>query len=93
MGEWTRATRRISRCDTKEDGSFEIATYQQGDGVPAGDYALIFTWKPFNVMSRDYGPDKFKGKYAKKEDPQHKFTVKEGDQPMDLGTFALSSKN
>jgi hypothetical protein len=83
----------LSRCDTKEDGSFEIATYQQGDGVPAGDYALIFTWKPFNVMSRDYGPDKFKGKYAKKEDPAHKFTIKEGDPPMDLGTFALSSKN
>lgn len=82
----------ISRCDTKEDGSFEIATYQQGDGVPAGDYVLLFTWKPFNVMSRDYGPDKFKGKYAKKDDPQHKFTVKEGDQPMDIGTFALSTK-
>jgi hypothetical protein len=91
-GEMDASHPTVSKCDTKEDGSFEISTYEQGDGVPAGDYALLFTWRPFNVMSRDYGPDKFKGKYAKKEDPQHKFTVKEGDEPMDIGTFALTTK-
>jgi hypothetical protein len=83
----------FSWCDTKPDGSFEISTYEQGDGIPAGDYSLTFKWQPFNVMSRGYGADKFKGKYAKPENSKIKFTIADGDKPADLGTIELSNKN
>jgi len=82
----------FSRTDTNEKGEFEISTYERGDGVPPGDYTLIFKWQPINLMSRDYGPDKLKGKFAKAEDSEHKFTIKEGDQPKDLGTIDLKTK-
>jgi hypothetical protein len=82
----------LSRADTDENGNFEIATYEQGDGVPPGDYVLTFKWQPFNLMSRDYGPDKLKGKYAKADKSEHKFSIKEGDEPKDLGTIDLKTK-
>ncbi|MBX3442088.1 MAG: hypothetical protein KF774_06755 [Planctomyces sp.] len=82
----------FSRSDTREDGSFEISTYETGDGVPPGEYVLTFLQQPFNVMSRNYGADKFKGRYADAKKSEHKFTVAEGDPPVDLGTFDLKSK-
>jgi hypothetical protein len=82
----------FSRCDTKPDGSFELSTYESGDGVPAGEYTVTFKWQPFNLMSRDYGPDKFKGKYAKPESSTVKFTIADGDPPKDLGTIDLTTK-
>jgi hypothetical protein len=40
----------ISQTDTKPDGSFEIATYESGDGVPEGEYVLTFAWQELPVQ-------------------------------------------
>lgn len=82
----------FSWCLTETDGSFEISTYEAGDGVPAGDYALTFFWGRHNVIAMSYGgPDKLKGRYDELKDSPVKFTVKPGE-PTDLGTIELTTK-
>lgn len=81
----------MSTTMTQPDGSFEISTYQSGDGVPDGEYVLVIMWGAMNVMSRTYGgPDKLKGKYSDPKKSEIKFTV-EG-APVDLGDIELSTK-
>jgi hypothetical protein len=71
------------------DGTFEISTYQQGDGVPNGEYVLTIVWGKLNLMTRTYGgPDKLKGAYS---DPKtSKFTFKVSGGPVDLGPLDLT---
>ena len=76
---------------TKEDGSFSLTTFREGDGVPAGEYKLTFQYGTLAmVMGRQYQGDKFKGKYMKTEESKFKLTVTEG-QPTDLGTIELTT--
>lgn len=81
----------VSKAITNEEGKFEISTYESADGVPEGDYVLTFTWGDFNAISRSFGPDKFKGKYADPKKSEHKFSVVTG-KPTDLGRFDLTTK-
>lgn len=77
---------------TDENGDIQISTYEAGDGAPAGEYSVTFTWQEFNLMSRGYGgPDKLNKKYS---DPkQTPFSVTLGpDQPNDLGKVELTTK-
>lgn len=81
----------ISSTMTQPDGSFEISTYQSGDGVPDGEYVLVVMWGTLNVLSRSYsGPDKLKGRYSDAKKSEIKFSV-EG-QPVDLGDIELTTK-
>lgn len=64
------------------DGEFKLSTYETGDGVPEGEYALTFAWQQFNLMSRSFGgPDALKGKYNDPKKPVFKLFVKDG-QPI-----------
>lgn len=85
----------LSSTLTAEDGTFEIATYEAGDGVPAGDYTLTFMWGQLNLMAGTYGgPDKLNGRYSDPEASEHEFTVSTGDdaEPIDLGTIELTTE-
>lgn len=76
---------------TKDDGSFSLTTFRDGDGVPAGEYNLTFQYGTMAmVMGRQYQGDKFKGKYMKAAESKFKLTVTEG-QPTDLGTIELTT--
>ena len=79
----------FSETMSNPDGTFEISTYQQGDGVPNGEYALTIEWGKLNLMTRTYGgPDKLKGAYS---DPEtSKFTFKVSGAPVDLGALDLT---
>lgn len=83
----------VSGTECDPEGNFQISTYQQGDGVPPGDYVLTFTWQEFNLMSRQYtGKDKLNGRYADPQSPAaQKISVKAGE-PTDLGVVALTTK-
>jgi hypothetical protein len=82
----------VSQTATDADGNFAISTYAAGDGVPAGEYVLVFSWKEFNIMARAYsGPDKLKGRYSDPKTSQIKVSVKEGE-PLDLGIIPLTTK-
>jgi hypothetical protein len=82
----------FSQTETKEDGSFEISTYESGDGVPEGEYVLTFVWQEFNLFNRSYsGPDKLNNRYADPKTSEIKVTVKSGE-PTDLGEIKLTTK-
>jgi hypothetical protein len=82
----------VSWCMTDPDGAFSISTYEQGDGVPAGDYALTFVWGEMNPISMSYGgEDKLGGRYDTQEKSPTRFTVSQG-KPVDLGVVALTTK-
>lgn len=81
----------ISSCFTDQDGSFQINTYEQGDGVPEGTYVLTFQWGELNLFSKSYDGDKLNGRYSDPEKSEVKFTVKKGE-PVDLGAIELTTK-
>jgi hypothetical protein len=76
---------------TTADGKFSLSTYESGDGVPAGEYKLIFEWGELNLMNGQYSGDKLNGKYSDPEKSEFTVTVAVGDQPKDLGTIELKS--
>ncbi len=80
-----------SSATTDEEGKFEISTYEKGDGLPEGEYALTFMWGELNSISGYGGPDKLKNKYSDPKKSEHKFTVEEG-KPTDLGRIELKTK-
>lgn len=81
----------LSQSMSEPDGSFEIATYEKGDGVPPGDYALTITWLEFNTMTMSFGgKDKLNKRYDDPAKSEIKFTVK--DKPVDLGEIKLTTK-
>ncbi|MBW3599311.1 MAG: hypothetical protein KY475_18830 [Planctomycetes bacterium] len=82
----------FSTTFTGKDGKFSLSTYEAGDGVPAGDYAVTFRWGELNVFSMQYGgPDKLKGKYDDPETTPFQVTVEEG-KPTDLGRIELTTE-
>jgi hypothetical protein len=82
----------LSWCLTQSDGSFSLNTYEAGDGVPAGRYALTFFWGKWNAISNSYGgKDQLKDRYSKPEKSPTQFEV-DGSAPVDLGTIELSTK-
>ena len=75
---------------TEPDGTFSLSTYVKGDGVPEGDYKLIFTWGTLNLMTAQYQGDKFNGKYADPEKSEVSIKVVKGSKPPDLGVIELT---
>jgi hypothetical protein len=74
-------------CSTDAEGKFSFGTYEAGDGLPAGNYVLTFTW----LVPGGLAPkDKLNGSYADPKKSQHKVTV--DSKPSDLGSVALTSK-
>jgi hypothetical protein len=63
---------------TDEQGKFQISTYDQNDGAPAGDYVATFAWSELNLISRDQGPDKLKKKYSNPKTSTFKVKVESG---------------
>ncbi len=82
----------VSATETDADGNFSISTYEAGDGLPAGEYTLTFTWQEFNVMSRSYsGKDQLNGRYRDPKASSITLTVKEGEE-SDIGVVSLTTK-
>ena len=77
------------QATTDASGAIKVSTYTEGDGAPAGDYALTISWKEFSTLSRSYsGPDKLKQKYSDPKKTSVKLTVG-GGTPNDLGSVEL----
>jgi hypothetical protein len=53
------------RAVVKDDGSFEVGTYGDNDGAPAGEYTVLISWQPPNPANEEQSlPDKLGGKYS-----------------------------
>jgi hypothetical protein len=81
----------VSASMTDESGHFSASTYDQGDGVPAGDYTVTFEWGELNKFSMQYSGDKLKGKYSDPEKTEHRITVTDGSS-TDMGRIELKTK-
>jgi hypothetical protein len=82
----------FSSTFTGNDGRFALSTYEDGDGVPAGEYAITFLWGELNMFSMQYGgPDKLRGQYSDPKKTTFEVKVEPG-KPTDLGRIELSTK-
>jgi hypothetical protein len=79
----------LPQAATREDGSFQLYSYEPGDGVPSGEYTLTFTWQELEGFVYG-GPDKLNGRYADPAKSTSKVTVVKS--PVDLGTIPLTTK-
>jgi len=59
----------------KEDGSYQLTTYRNGDGAPAGVYSVTIVW-PEDVHSPN-SIDRLRGAFATPEKSQWNVTVSE----------------
>ena len=74
---------------TKEDGTFQLTSYEPGDGAPTGDYTLTFIWQEKQGLKYG-GPDKLQKRYS---DPEKStFKIKVDKSPVDAGTYELTTK-
>ena len=77
---------------TDAEGKFELNTYEKGDGVPPGKYAVTFVWGEYSMHTMQYGgPDKLQGRYSDAQAPQFEFAVESGEK-KDLGKIELTTK-
>ncbi|MCU0959556.1 MAG: hypothetical protein MUF48_05580 [Pirellulaceae bacterium] len=91
VGGMDKANPTVSATITQNDGSFAVSTFEQADGVPAGEYVATFTWAEFNAITRSMGADKLGGRYDNPETSTFKVTVAPGAQ-VDMGRIELSTK-
>jgi hypothetical protein len=50
---------------TNAEGKFQLTTYEEEDGAPAGNYRVSVVWRPVPKSRLEAeGPDKLKGKYS-----------------------------
>ena len=68
------------RGEVGADGSFEVGTYGDKDGAPAGDYVVLVTWPAATDPANEEAPtvDKLGGKYAEPTTSQFKAKVEAG---------------
>ena len=74
---------------TDKDGKFSATTYESGDGLPAGEYKVTFTWMEGLTTQKD----RLKGKFKNAKKSQHSVLVEgtEGEK-VDMGTIELKTK-
>jgi hypothetical protein len=70
----------------KEDGSFTLTSYAEGDGAPEGEYGVTVDWrgkaKDAKITIGDSGPagaSLLNPKYGIPQQPVFKFSVKKGE--------------
>lgn len=66
-------------AETDATGAFEVSSYSQRDGAPAGEYVVAFDWPVMGGVlgNRADGPDRLGGQYSKAK-AAFKLTVEKG---------------
>lgn len=73
------------RATVASDGSFQISTFGENDGAPAGEYLVTVTW-PGGVLpdGREEPEDKLLGRYANPSQPAARVTIREGANELEV---------
>jgi hypothetical protein len=85
----TGLTAQRSYGETKADGSFDVTTFNPGDGAPAGKYRVTLIWAP-SVPGGDPQPDRLQGRYSNPERPFATIRVEPG--PNRLESFQVKTR-
>ena len=73
-GDDPAAPRPVAQVD--DQGAFRLTTYAEGDGAPAGDYAVTILWPaPRKTPLDPEGPDQLKGRYGNPKTAKIRFKV------------------
>jgi hypothetical protein len=82
----------IASVLTDDEGNFTFTSFENGDGLPEGEYALTFFWGTMNLASMHYdGPDKLNGRYNDVATSRFRVTVENG-AAVDIGEIELTTK-
>jgi hypothetical protein len=73
----------------KADGTFFFSSYDQGDGLLAGNYVILF-FKATEPGNPDPKADKFNGIYNDPTTSKFKVTLEKG-KPVDMGKIELTT--
>jgi len=66
------------------DGTFQLTSYKENDGAPAGTYKVTVEWRPKRKSQIEpEGPDKLAGKYADPKASKVEVTVGKGGTALD----------
>jgi len=76
---------------TDEKGDFQLNTFANGDGVPLGDFLVVFEWREKSGAFKNQfnGTDRLKGKFSNPESSTFKVSVINGSnilEPFELKT-------
>src|SRR5437868_2276049 len=76
------------RATVGADGKFQVSTYGENDGAPAGDYVILVSWEAPNPTNEEAsGPDRLGGRYV---DPgKSKLSAKIKPRPNELPPIQL----
>lgn len=76
---------------TGPDGKYQVTTFDQADGAPAGNYKLIIQWpaRTGGDQGIGSGPDRLRGRYMNLERSQLTAKV---EGAIELPAFELTSK-
>lgn len=70
----------------REDGSFRISTYGDGDGAPPGEYIAVIQW--FKLVDGGRGPNVLPAKYANSDTSPVKLSI-QAPGPNELPPIVL----
>ena len=73
------------RAEVAADGSFQLSTYGDNDGAPAGDYIVTIRWPGNEDLNEP--SDKLNGRYSDAATSRLRATVKEA--PNEIPAFRL----
>ncbi len=69
------------RANVGEDGTFQVTTYQSGDGAPAGEYLVGILW--FDNPDSSHPWDQLGNKYANPETTGIRISIQEGENQLE----------
>jgi hypothetical protein len=74
----------VPSATVKDDGTFQITTYQSGDGAPPGDYTATIEWHKMitDEGGSGRGPNVLPPQYADAKSSPVSVTVKEGSNDI-----------
>lgn len=79
---------------TRADGQFEISWLGQGDGAPAGDYAITITWKQLIQQGEEKirsGRNLLPANYADPQKTPWRCTVNQGENVLPVHEIKTAS--
>jgi len=78
--EWSGT---FPHATTGPEGKFELGTYADNDGAPAGEYVVLVSWTTPNPQNEEAsGPDKLGGRYINPD--TSKLTATVDPRPTEL---------
>lgn len=87
--ESTAATPGRPYATTDTDGTFNMTTFESGDGAPAGTYQVTVVWRPTPKSTMDAdGVDRLQNRYASPASSGLEAVVQQG--PTTLQPYRLS---